>query len=90
MKFILLYVQRANLILCLAAMRELHMRIALLSLMLVSVSAFVAFDTVYSIRKCYPVVGKYEEIAMWTDMHHRWVAVTPPDYAKVFLPTTVY
>ena len=71
-------------------MRELHMRIALLSLLLVSVSAFAAYDTLYSIQKCYPVIGKYEEIAMLTDMHHRWVAVTPPDYAKVFLPTSIY
>ena len=66
------------------------MRIALLSLVLVSVSAFAAYDSLYSIRKCYPVIGKYEEIAMWTEMHHRWVAVTPPDYAKVFLPISVY
>ena len=86
----LLCVQRTNLVSCPPAMRELHMRIALLSLLLVSVSAFAAYDTLYSIQKCYPVIGKYEEIAMLTDMHHRWVAVTPPDYAKVFLPTTGY
>ena len=71
-------------------MMELHMRIALLSLALVSLSAFAAYDTLYSIRKCYPLIGKYEEIAMLTAMHHRWVAVTPPDYAKVFLPISVY
>ena len=66
------------------------MRKALLMLGLISGSAFAVFDSLYSIRKCYPIIGKYEEIAMWTDAHHRWVAVTPPDYAKVFLPISVY
>jgi hypothetical protein len=66
------------------------MRLAFLSLVLISGSAFAVFDSLYSTRKCYPIIGKYEEIAMWTDAHHRWVAVTPPDYAKVFLPTSVY
>ena len=65
-------------------------RAALLSLVLSSGLAFVVFDSLYSIRKCYPIIGKYEEIAMWIDAHHRWVAITPPDYAKVFLPTSVY
>ena len=66
------------------------MRIALLVLVLISGSAFAIFDSLYSSRGCYPIIGKYEEIAMWTDAYHRWVAITPPDYAKVFLPTAVY
>lgn len=74
----------------LALVRNLPMRVALFSLLFVSVSVFAAYDSLYSIRKCYPVIGKYEEIAMWTEIHHRWVAVTPPDFAKVFLPTSVY
>lgn len=35
-------------------------------------------------------MGKYEQIAFWSHEYHRWVAVTPPDYAKVFLPTSSY
>jgi hypothetical protein len=66
------------------------MRLAFLSLVLISGSAFAVFDSLYSTRKCYPIIGKYEEIAMWTDAHHRWVAITPPDYVKVFLPTSAY
>ena len=65
-------------------------RIALLSFVLIAGSVFAVFDSVYSIRKCYPIIGKYEEIAMWTDAYHRWVAITPPDYVKVFLPTSAY
>ena len=66
------------------------MRIALLLLVLISGSTFAVFDSLYSIRKCYPIIGKYEEIAMWAEAHYRWVAVTPPYYAKVFLPISVY
>jgi len=35
-------------------------------------------------------MGKYETMALWSHQYHRWVAVTPPDYAKVFLPTSGY
>lgn len=66
------------------------MRVALLLLVFISGSAFAVLDSLFSTRKCYPIIGKYEEIAMWTDAYHRWVAVTPPDYVKVFFPTSVY
>ena len=45
----------------------------------------------YSIHRYPPAsMGKYEKIALWSHQYHRWVAVTPPDYAKVFLPTSGY
>ena len=45
----------------------------------------------YQIRRYPPLpMGKYEEMAVWSDLYNRWVAVTPPDYAKVFLPTSGY
>ena len=67
------------------------MRIILLALVFSSapVLAFVS-DAYSDSRDCYARMGKYEEIAVWSDLYHRWVAVTPPDYAKVFLPTSGY
>ena len=41
-------------------------------------------------RDCYSRMGKYEEIAVWSELYYRWGAVTPPYYAKVFLPTSGY
>ena len=60
-----------------------------LSLLSAPVMAFV-LDAYSDSRDCYSRMGKYEEIAVWSDLYHRWVAVTPPDYAKVFLPTSGY
>ena len=37
-----------------------------------------------------PPLGKYEEIAIYSDLYHRWYQVTPPSYAKVFLPINGY
>ena len=51
---------------------------------------FQILDVYSDSRDCYSRMGKYEEIAVWSDLYHRWVAVTPPDYAKVFLPTSGY
>jgi hypothetical protein len=50
----------------------------------------LVLDAYTDSRDCYSRMGKYEEIAVWSDLYHRSVAVTPPDYAKVFLPTSGY
>ena len=70
-----------------------NMRKTIFSSLLLSVSlpafAFVV-DAYLDSRDCYSRMGKYEEIAVWSDLYHRWYVVTPPDYAKVFLPTSGY
>ena len=67
------------------------MRFTALVLLFVSIPAMAFVLDAYSdSRDCYSRMGKYEEIAVWSDLYHRWVAVTPPDYAKVFLPTSGY
>jgi hypothetical protein len=67
------------------------MRIILLGIALFSIPTFAFVLDAYSdSRDCYSLMGKYEEIAVWSDLYHRSVAVTPPDYAKVFLPTSGY
>jgi len=40
----------------------------------------------YRFHRHPPPLGKYEEIARWLDVYHRWYQVTPPTYAKIFLP----
>ena len=61
------------------------------TMVLVVVSAFLHFIDAYSIHRYPPApMGKYETMALWSHQYHRWVAVTPPDYAKVFLPTSGY
>ena len=57
---------------------------------LLAIPMFQILDAYTDSRDCYSRMGKYEEIAVWSDLYHRWVAVTPPDYAKVFLPTSGY
>jgi len=48
------------------------------------------FDS-YQIERYPPLpMGKYEQKAVWADVYYRWVVATPPDYAKVFLPTSGY
>ena len=44
----------------------------------------------YRFHRHPPPLGKYEEIAIFSDLYHRWYQVTPPSYAKVFLPINGY
>ena len=67
------------------------MRSTVLSILFLSIPAMAFILNAYTdSRDCYSHMGKYEEIAVWSELYHRWVAVTPPDYAKVFLPTSGY
>ena len=45
----------------------------------------------YQIERYPPLpMGKYEQKAVWANVYYRWIVATPPDYAKVFLPTSGY
>ena len=45
----------------------------------------------YTILRYPPtLMGKYERIALMSHQYQRWVVAAPPDYAKVFLPTSGY
>jgi len=67
------------------------MRSTVLSILFLSIPAMAFILNAYTdSRDCYSRMGKYEEIAVWSELYHRWVAVTPPYYAKVFLPTSGY
>lgn len=58
---------------------------------LISVLAWHYVIETYSIERYPPLpMGKYEEIAVWSDIYDRWYAVTPPHYAKVFISKTDY
>ena len=66
------------------------LRLVLISALVVAPICHYIFDSYTIYKHPPPPMGKYEEIAVWSDLYHRWVAVTPPDYAKVFLPTSGY
>jgi len=67
------------------------MRSTVLSILFLSIPAMAFILNAYTdSRDCYSRMGKYEEIAVWSELYYRWGAVTPPYYAKVFLPTSGY
>jgi len=71
------------------SMRVVKLTLAI-ALIACSIISWEVLDSYRWERYPPPPLGKYEEIAIYSDLYHRWYQVTPPSYAKVFLPIYGY
>lgn len=60
----------------------------LLPLVVLVPICFYWTDAYSDSRGCYSTIDKYQQISALSEIYNRWHRVTPPDYVKVFLPTS--